>query len=541
MKKKLSLIILPLVFISIFAIKSDDFDLIKNIEIYQNVLRELRTDYVDEVDINKLVTTSIKSMLKTLDPYTVYYPEEEIEDARIFSEATYTGIGIIVSRVGKSIYIQEVLQNSPADKAGVKQGYQIISVNGKNISGLSMNKIHLLITGEPGSKVKMEFKIPGTDITKNLNIERQNIKLQAVSYYGITDENIGYIRLEQFSNQAYEQFKNAFIELKKQKINGLIIDLRNNPGGLLNEAVDILSLFIPKGTLVVSTKGKNPQNNSEFKTNKRPVDTKIPITVLVNGRSASAAEIVSGTLQDLDRAVIIGEQTYGKGLVQKTARTGYNTLMKLTISKYYIPSGRCIQAYNYQTHKSTKNTADSLLNKFYTKNGRPVYEGKGIIPDLKVKKSSDSSFVDSLVKNKIFIRFSAYYGYIKKDNIPPADNINFSDWKIFENFLSQTYTYNSKTLAEIEGLIQNKENLISENDLETLKKIKDDIKAAQSYSKLIEKNKSQIKSHIETALISYKYYRGGLYHYLLLTDKQSKTAKLILKDENEYEKILKGN
>ncbi len=444
-KLKFSLLILPIfIFLAFTLSDSDDFQLIKNIEIFQAVLKNLRTDYVYKINITKLVNTAINSMLRTLDPYTNYYPENKLETIRLISEARYTGIGIVVKKINGNFFIDQVLKNSPADKAGLKVGDQILKVQNINAHGLSYEQLHNLITGEPNTLVSIEIKKLVNDSTFKLKIKRENIKISPIEKYAIINNKYGYIHISQFSDNTYQNFSKIFGLMYSKGIKGLIIDLRDNPGGLLDQAVGVLSTMLPKNTLVVTVKGKNPKYNAKYYTPFNPISTSIPVTVLVNNNSASASEIVSGALQDLDRAVIIGQQTFGKGLVQRTTKLPYNSMLKITIAQYYIPSGRCIQNYNYRTHTSTKNIPDSLLKKFYTAHGRIVYEGKGIEPDLKVKLDSVSPFVQKLISSDL----AKFYASVLIQKNPNLDVTNFSfSVSEFLKFLQKfNFTYSAPPL-----------------------------------------------------------------------------------------------
>ncbi len=353
----------------------DDFELTKQLDIYHTLIRELRMVYVDEIDISKIVEKSIDEMLKSLDPYTVYYPESEIEDFRFLTTGQYGGIGAIIRTNKDGIIIDEIYQNYSAHKAGIIPGDIIKKVGNKNVTEKNKDNISILLKGIPGSEIDITIYRPTVNKTIIYKVKREQIKIKNVPYYKLINNDIAYIKLTEFTQTAYDEVKAAYIELKKQGATKLIIDLRNNPGGLLNESVKIVGLFVKKGSLVVSTKGKGKQWNNKLHTRRQPIDTDIPIAVLVNSNSASAAEIVSGALQDLDRAVIIGQRTYGKGLVQTSRDLSYNTKLKITTAKYYIPSGRCIQALDY-THRNADGSVghipDSLISEFKTKNGRTV-------------------------------------------------------------------------------------------------------------------------------------------------------------------------
>ena len=362
----------------------NDFEIAKNLDIYATLMRQLNENYVDDLNIGDLVRTSIDAMLEELDPYTVYYPESDLEEFRLMTTGQYGGIGALIQQDSDYVIVSEPYENTPAMESGLQAGDRILAIDGKAIRGKSVSDVSTALKGQPGTTVRLTIQPYGHKTSSVKEITRKEIKLPSITYTGMLREGIGYIRLAQFTEHAGKEVKEAFLKLKEQQMRCLVLDLRGNGGGLLNEAVHIVSLFVPNGELVVSTKGKQQHLNQQFYTPNEPVDTKIPIAVLVDGHSASASEIVAGALQDLDRAVIIGERTFGKGLVQNVLPLSYNTQMKVTVSKYYIPSGRCIQKIDYQ-HKDSNGVnlrkADSNATAFQTRHGRTVYDYGG---ELKV-------------------------------------------------------------------------------------------------------------------------------------------------------------
>ena len=366
------------------------FEITKNLEIFTSVFKELNIYYVDETDPGALMKKAIDEMLKSLDPYTVYYPESKIEDAMFMQTGQYGGIGTLVNTIHGKITITEPYQGYPAAKAGLIAGDVILKINGKSVVGKKHDEVTDQLTGTPGSTVEIEFQRPGETSTRTTKITREEIKVPDVPYFSLLpDSTTGYIQLTGFTQTASQEVRAAYTNLKQRNMQRLILDLRGNGGGLLREAVAIVNFFVPKGTKIVETKGRNEEWNKEYTAINDPLDTQIPLVVLVDHGSASASEIVSGSLQDLDRAVILGEESYGKGLVQQTKDLIYNTKMKLTVAKYYTPSGRCIQRLDYSNRDASTGKvdakADSLLQVFKTANGREVLDGRGIAPDVQVK------------------------------------------------------------------------------------------------------------------------------------------------------------
>ncbi len=389
----------------------DDFELIKNLEIFHTLMRDIRVMYVEETSSGELIHTAINKMLETLDPYTVYYPESLVEDVRMMNTGEYAGIGANIEEVKGQYIISSIYKDSPADKAGLMIGDIILKINDKEITGKSYDELDLILKGEPGTPVNISAIHDGQK--KTLSMRRAMIDIPDIPYYGEIAPKIGYINLSGFTQDCGKQFRDAFVQLKNEKhIDKLIIDLRFNPGGLLVEAVNIVNLFVNKGEKIVEMKGRVEEWNNTFRAENAPLDTEIPIVVLVNGNSASAAEIVSGALQDLDRAVIIGEKTYGKGLVQTTKKLVFNSTMKVTTAKYYIPSGRCIQKLDYghkdSTGKATQ-ISESQIRTFKTKNGRTVKDAGGIMPDIVVNSDTMAYILENLIDSNIIFDYATQY------------------------------------------------------------------------------------------------------------------------------------
>lgn len=533
-KRSLSIILVISLFFSLgFKIldDGDDFELIKNLEIYHNVMKQLRVNYVDEIDSRQIITLSIDKMLEDLDPYTVYYPESEIESVRLISEAKYVGVGISIDTFMNEIYVTDIENNSSAHTQGILIGDKVLSVNEIETNANNLSDFDRLIAGQANTFVRLKIERNGEE--KNYSLIRKNIELPVVSLVEKID-NFGYIKLETFSATSASEVETAFLKLEKQGIEGLILDLRDNPGGLLDQAVKIVNLFIKKDMLVVTSKGKAQNSNGSFFTKSKPVNTKIPIVVLVNGGSASASEIVAGALQDYDRAIIVGSQTYGKGLVQRIFDVGYNSKVKVTISKYYIPSGRCIQAIDYAKNNYKKHIISDT--KFYTTNGRVVYEGNGIKPDIVINSDTLPEGIKNLKNSKnIFIFTNKYYQDIDTATIKNAREQYFTDKNSFYDFLNTSNYY--ETTADIIRLNQilNSPNITDEitNQIKTTKSL-----LKKSIEKNIDTNFDYIKLLVSEELIKRKYLHKGEIEFSLSHDSEIKKAKFYLSNSNEYKSIL---
>jgi carboxyl-terminal processing protease len=421
-----TIILLSISFISFSVFDDgDDFEIAKSFDIFHNAVREIRLFYVDDADISKLINESTEEFLQKLDPYTVYYPESKMEDFTFMTTGTYGGIGALINQREEYLLVSQVYKGSAADNVSIKVGDKIIAIDNIDINKNNISEIRELLRGEPGSEVSVKIKRYGDTQIINKTIQREKIELGNISYSCFVGDSIAYIKLDQFKQNAGKDFKNALDILNDSiELKGLIIDLRNNPGGLLHEAVNIVSLFVEKGSTVVSTRGRGEEWNNLYKAKTTPSYPNLPLTVIMNSGSASASEIVAGALQDLDRAIIIGQRSFGKGLVQITRKMNYNTRIKLTTAKYYIPSGRCIQALDY-THRnpdgSVGNIPDSLISQFKTKNGRIVFDGGGIEPDIKLKFDSLHDFTKDLIRNYIVFDFATQFYYENKLEINPSE------------------------------------------------------------------------------------------------------------------------
>ena len=441
-----------------YNFKSNDrfFEIAKNIEMFCAVFKEVNTNYVDEVDPNKMMKKGIDAMLKDLDPYTVYYSEDQIEDARFMQTGKYAGIGATVKNIGEYIAIEEPYENSPAEKAGLQAGDIIIEIDGKSVKNRSVNDVSTFLRGQAGSSVKLLVKLQSTGSTIEKVIVREEIKLKSVPYSGMVSDNVGYIHLTSFTQNCSKEVKDALMELKKNpKFQYLVLDLRDNGGGLLNEAVEIVNTFVDKGQEVVYTKGRLSDDNHSYKAQSTPLDTKIPIVVLVNSMSASASEIVSGCIQDLDRGVIIGERSYGKGLVQNTKPIAYNTQVKITTAKYYIPSGRCIQAKDYSHRRedgSVESVPDSLIKPFKTKNGRTVYDGGGILPDIYLDPLEMTPILKVIAEKDYIFQFAGAYIQKHPTTTSKASTFQLTDAD-YQEFIEFMNTKNSEYETESEEVL----------------------------------------------------------------------------------------
>ncbi|MCX7744374.1 MAG: S41 family peptidase [Flavobacteriales bacterium] len=530
--------------ISVVSVSYDHyFEVSKNLEIFSTLFKELDIYYVDEIKPGELTKTGIDAMLKSLDPYTTFIPESEIEDHRLTTTGQYGGIGAVVRKKGDYIVVTEPYEGFPAQKAGIMAGDVIIEVNGQSTKGKSTDDVVKILRGAPNTTATIVIQREGTQGTLKFEVNREEIKIKNVPYYGMVDEKIGYIKLRGFTNNAGNDVKAALQDLKKNnELEGVILDLRGNPGGLLREAINVVNVFVDRNQLVVSTKGKVEEWNKSYKTLNAAVDANIPLAVLVNRGSASASEIVSGTIQDLDRGVVIGQRTFGKGLVQSTRPLVYNTQLKVTTSKYYIPSGRCIQALDY-SNKNADGSAgtipDSLRSKFKTKNGRIVYDGGGIYPDIPVKPRKYSNVLRSLLSNNHIFDYATTYR-VKHASIPDAKTfkVDQSEYDLFLEFLkgkSYEYTTQSeKLLEEFQKTAQKEKYFESiENEYKALVD-----KKQLSKNKDIIKYKDEIAEFLTEEIVSRYYYQRGRIEASISTDQEVKEAIAILKDKKRYKAIF---
>ncbi|MCH5244683.1 MAG: S41 family peptidase [Lentimicrobiaceae bacterium] len=525
------------------AARNDEFEVLKNLEIFSAVYKNAELVYVDGVNPGSLIKTALDAMLRTLDPYTVYIPEAEIEDFRIMTEGEYGGIGSTIHARDGWIYISDPYEGFPADQAGLKPGDRIVAINGESTQGKNVSDVSALLKGQAGTSLVLLVEREGSK-PKEYNLVRREIKIKNVTYSGMLRDEVGYIRQDGFTQGAVDEVRQAFLDLREKGMKYLVYDLRYNGGGLLNEAVDIVNLFYRKGVPVVSTKGKLNDRNYTYHTSKDPVDTEIPIVFLTSRGTASASEILTGAMQDYDRAVLVGERTFGKGLVQNILPLPYNAQMKVTVAKYYIPSGRCVQALDY-SHKDENGHAlpipDSLRNAFKTAAGRVVYDGDGIEPDVEVESPIMSEVAISLVTKFLIFDYANRYA-AKHDKIGEIAKFEVSD-AVYNDFLAfmkdKDYKYQLPCEKVLERFKTEAQNDSCWNEVapsfalleETLAKVKTD--------DLI-KNKKEIASLLREEIISRYYYQSGRAEAELQGDETVNEAIEVLLDSKRYHNLLSG-
>ncbi|MFK5981540.1 MAG: S41 family peptidase [Flavobacteriaceae bacterium] len=540
MKKKIIIPILALgILFTTVSFKGDFFEIAKQIEIFTTLFKELNMNYVDETTPSDLMNKAIKGMLEDLDPYTVFWNEQEVEDARINNSGMYTGIGAMVRNKDNKMIIIEPFKNFPADKAGLKSGDQIIKIGNITLSDFEGDSSELL-KGAADSKVKILYLRQGK--TNTTTLTRGAIDVHAVPFYKLINENIGYIVLSKFNHKTTLETKAALEELKSQGATKIVLDLRGNPGGLLTEAINIVNLFVPKGESIVTTKSVIKKYNKAYKTQKEPIDTEILLVVLVNGRSASASEIVSGGLQDLDRAVIIGARSFGKGLVQRPKPLTYGTQIKITISRYYTPSGRCIQALDYWNRDENGDPVrvdPKEYNEFKTKGGRTVYDGGGIMPDIELESGKFSPITTALLKDQAIFDFATDYYY--SHSVENWEDFSFTenDFKNFLSFLkSNNFEYETETEKEFEEALRKaKAEKLAPEITSSYNQLMKAIDAAKEKA-LVEK-KEEISTLLSDEILKRYFYRDGMYEYHVINSPEILEAVSLLNDENKYRKILK--
>ncbi len=540
MKKR---IIIPILAIAIalgtWSFKNDFFEIAKQIEIFTTLFKELNMNYVDDTVPAELMDKAIKGMLEGLDPYTVYYNEQDVEQSRINQTGSFTGIGASVRTQKDKLVVVEPWKDGPADKAGLKAGDEITKIGDVVVANFNDDAGELL-KGAPGSKVTVTYKRQGQ--SQNATISREAVSIKAVPFYTLMDGNVGYIVLSVFNQSSAVETKAALVELKKQGATSIVLDLRGNPGGLMAESINIVNLFVPKGEIITTTKSVIEKFNQTYRTQFEPVDTEIPLAVLINGRSASASEIVSGAVQDLDRGVVVGARSFGKGLVQRPKALTYGTQLKVTISKYYTPSGRCIQAEDYfnrdENGDPMRATAENY-NAFKTKGGRTVYDGGGIQPDVELETAVYSPITTALLKANSIFDFATEYYYKNQHN--DWKNFSFSD-KDYSDFLAFLKRSNFTFETETETVLKEAMNKAEEEE------IKGDIE--KSYAALmqdlgkakdreLQDKKAEIKSLLTDEIVKRYFYKEGLYEYHVANNPEIKEAVAILKDNNRYHSILK--
>ncbi|MBO4543368.1 MAG: S41 family peptidase [Bacteroidales bacterium] len=546
-KKKRNIIIIScvsIIFLTIVGFVRNDFEIAKNLDIYSSLLRQLDEHYVDEINVNDLVKTSIDGMLDKLDPYTVYYPESDLEEFKLMTTGQYGGIGSTIQQDSNYVIFSEPYEGSPAYSAGIQPGDKIISIEGKSMKGASVSDVSNLLKGQPGTKVKITIQPYGSNKTISKEIVREEIKFPNISYSDMIDNQIGYVKLDQFTENAANDVKTAFTQLKNNGMKKFVLDLRDNGGGLLNEAIDIVNLFIDKGNIIVTTKGKNPKQTQTFATSKTALDNQIPIVVLVNRNSASASEIVSGSLQDFDRAVLIGERTFGKGLVQNILPLSYNTRVKVTVSKYYIPSGRCIQGIDYSDKDEngiSKHKADSSATAFKTKNGRTVYDYGGVEPDINVEIEPYSTVLLAMFAQQIIFNYANEYK-MKHHSIAPAKEFRITD-EIYQDFTkfvkTKNLAYETFTEKQIKNLKTSVENdKFSDKINKQISDLEQSVKEEKAND--LVRYRKEISQLLQMEIVERYYAQKGRIENSLSIDPDLNKAIEILNNDKTYHSILKG-
>ncbi len=521
------------------AFQSDFFEIAKQIDIYTTLFKELNMYYIDAVNPAKLSNKAISSMLESLDPYTRYYDEQGVEDARIAATGEYGGIGVVTRYKNNNLTIRELLKNSPAEKAGMKPGDKILKINDIEVRDFDETGVAALLNGLPNTKVNLQIERQNKKM--ELSVTREKITVNPVPYYTMLANEVGYISFTTFNEKAAYEVKKAFSDLKEQGMKKLIIDVRGNPGGLLNEAVTIANFFIPKDKIVVTTKAKIEKWSDTFKTLQAPMDLEIPVAILINNRSASASEILAGSLQDYDRAVIIGERSFGKGLVQRYLPLSYGTQMKITISKYYTPSGRCIQELDY-TNTDEKGNVPKFTKStetYKTEKGRTVYGGGGIFPDVEIEKPTTTKTTEILLNSDAFFNYATQYFYQNPTISEPSKfKLADADYASFKIYLGKNHaSFETKAEAEFKKALEtaSAENLNGN----TSKGYSELLTAIQAEKfKELDKNKEEITNELSEEIIKRYYYAEGVYQQKAIFDPVILKAVYILNNEKAYQKII---
>ena len=522
------------------------FEISKHLDVFSSLFKELNIYYVDETSPGELIESAIDEMLGTLDPYTVYMPESEIEDFKIQTTGQYGGIGSLIRKRGDYVIISEPYKGFPAYKSGLKAGDKLLEIDGKSAKGKTTEEVSNILKGQPDTQVGVLIKRYGVEKPISIVLKREKIQLECVPYYGFLDGGIGYVRLTSFTDKATRSVRLALEDLKsQQKLNGVVLDLRGNPGGLLREAINVCNLFVEKGQEIVRTKGKVKEWDKSYQTLNSPLDTTVPLAVLISRGSASASEIVSGTMQDLDRGVVIGQKSFGKGLVQQTRKLPYNSQLKVTIAKYYTPSGRCIQALDYSNRNedgSVGSVPDSLKTEFKTVNGRSVFDGGGISPDFIVEQKKYSTITKTLIAKSLIFDFATDFAF-KNQSIESAESFVISS-VIYDDFLSflenKEFEFESLTDVVLQELIEQAEKENYYTSLETtILALKKDLKNSKKNSAIL--FKEEIKSFLREEIVSRYYHQEGRIVSSLIGDNEVKEAVRLLKNTNEYYSVLNIN
>ncbi|HLS11579.1 MAG TPA: S41 family peptidase [Flavobacteriaceae bacterium] len=521
-------------FLSFTTYKNNFFEISKQLEIFIDLYKELNTNYVDNLVPSQVMEKAIQGVLTELDPYTVYRTEQQIIDARINHSGQYAGIGATIHFSGDKILLLECYENAPAAKAGLKAGDEIVVFNGTKISEITTDLQHNLLSGESGSEVSLTYIRDGKE--NKTTLTRERIERDAVPFYKLLDDNTGYIVLEAFNQKAASQTKSALLELKQKGADKIILDLRNNPGGLMNESIKIVNFFVDKGVKVTYTESVIQKYNTSYVTREEPIDTEIPLAILINERSASASEIIAGSLQDLDRAVIIGNQSFGKGLVQRELPLSYSTQLKVTISRYFTPSGRSIQKMDYDTDLVEKRNIQDKDQVFYTKNKRKVYGGGGIMPDKLLEENVDQDFIRDLKNNLHFFDFTSEY--LKNKEKPNMDNFELTntDWRNFKQFMRDREVF-TKTMEAWKNFETIAKDETTESTLQTLEKEFNN-QLGQVLDQKLDAHRKTIEQNLTDIIIRRTDYQNAAYNYAAKNNEVVLMAKNILNNKKEYQSIL---
>lgn len=526
--------------------KDTHFEVSKNLEILNALVKEMEMFYVDTVDIDKTVRRGIDAMLRGLDPYTEYIPEQEIDDFKQMVTGEYGGMGAYIRQRNEkgNVMIVEPFEGMPAAEAGLKAGDLILAIDTTDVSSFTNDKVSAMLKGVPNTKITLTIQRPGEKKPRKVDIIRKQVQINQVTWYGVRGDSIGYIHLKSFTDKCAQEVKDAFLDLKNNHhIKGLVLDLRNNGGGVLESAVQIVSMFVPKGSIVLSTKSKHSQLDRTYRTSNEPIDTVMPLAVLINGNSASAAEIVSGSLQDMDRAVLVGQRSYGKGLVQSTRDLPYNGSLKVTISKYYIPSGRCIQQLDYTHRKADGSVAaipDSLTHVFYTANGRPVRDGGGVRPEFEVKEPTVPSMMYYLMTDTAFFDFITLWAQ-QHETIPSAEEFTVSeeDFEALKQYEKEKYfTYDRQSEKILKNLreVAEFEGYLAEEDSAWIKNL--EAKLTPNLDQDFDRFKAEVKRLMESEIVKRYYYQRGELLVSLKDDDCLEKALEILANHNLYNETL---
>lgn len=539
MNKKLKLLLLsPFFALTLLQAQANYFDIAKNMEIFANAYREVNHAYVDALDPNQVMRRGMDAMLEGLDPFTNYISETDIEGYRIQVDGKYNGLGATGERVGDYVVLVEIIENSPAHKAGLKVGDALVSIDGQSAKGRSEQQVQEFLRGFPGTKTDLIIRRPGESKDLKITLERGEVNIPNVPHSGLVSDGIGYINLTTYTENAAQNVADALVKLKQKNpgLKGVILDLRSNGGGLLNEAVNLVNVFVPKGELVASTRGKVPEWDLSLRTQGSPVDKDIPLVVLMNKMSASASEVTAGALQDLDRGVVMGQKSYGKGLVQNTKELGYNARIKLTTAKYYVPSGRCIQSVRYKDGEPV-DIPEAERAQFKTRNGRTVLDGGGIKPDVLLPHDTAMGVVKALLDQNIVFDYATQFAQ-KRPSIDSIEIFEFTDFDDFSKFVaSKNFSY--QTLSESK-LAELRETALRENwPLETeIQSLESKIKTEKKGEMV--KQRDRILHEIEQEIVGRYYFQRGKVRKNLVNDPEVKEAVKLLNDSARYNGILSG-